>query len=138
MVKLVTRYSSTRYAIMVRDILGVAIYVDDFESARDFYAHTLGLEIASQAGPNACFFRINDNSSAVYLEGEHPHSSVDPHASQLSFMLVVDSAPEAFVRLTEAGVRMVHDEPQQLGEGNFWFRFYDPAGNIVEMVSSSG
>jgi predicted enzyme related to lactoylglutathione lyase len=122
---------------MVKDILGVAIYVDDFETARDFYAHTLGLELATQAGPNACFFRLADNPNAVYLEGGHPRSNATENTSQLSFMLIVESAPEAFVRLTEAGVRMVHDEPQQLGEGNFWFRFYDPAGNIVEMVSSA-
>jgi predicted enzyme related to lactoylglutathione lyase len=122
---------------MIKDILGVAIYVDDFETARDFYAHTLGLELASQSGPNACFFRIADNPNAVYLEGGHPRHSVPADATQLSFMLAVDSAPEQFVRLTEAGVRMVHDTPQELGEGNFWFRFYDPAGNIVEMVSSA-
>lgn len=121
---------------MVKDILGVAIYVDDFQTARDFYAHTLGLEIATPAGDNACFFRIAENPNAVYLEGGHARQDVPVDASQLSFMLQVDSAPEEFVRLTEAGVRMVHDAPQELGDGNFWFRFYDPAGNIVEMVSS--
>jgi predicted enzyme related to lactoylglutathione lyase len=121
---------------MVKDILGVTIYVDDFAAARDFYAHILGMEIASNAGDNACFFRIADNPNAVYLEGGHARHNNSADASGLSFMLVVDSAPEAFVRLVEAGVPMVHDAPQELGEGNYWFRFYDPAGNIVEMVSS--
>src|SRR5947199_3978973 len=115
---------------MVRDILGVTVYVDDFARAYDFYAHTLGLERSSEAGDpstgvDACFFRLADNPQAIYLEGGHERAEQRPEASALSFMLQVDSAPEAFVRLTEAGVRMVHDGPQEIGDGNFWFRFYD-------------
>ncbi|MDP4198841.1 MAG: VOC family protein [Bacteroidota bacterium] len=129
---------------MIKDILGVTIYVDDFERVRDFYAHTLGLEQSSDAGlaedgvsPNACFFRIADNSQAVYLEGGHTRRDANPDENGLSFMFVVDSAHATHARLTEAGVRFIHDAPQDLGQGNYWFRFYDPAGNIVEIVSTS-
>ncbi len=129
---------------MIRDILGVAIYVDDFAEAYDFYAHTLGLERSSEAGnaaddgssPNACFFRIADNPQAVYLEGGHTRHEQDADSNGLSFMLMVDSAHAAHARLTEAGVKFIHDAPQDLGGGNYWFRFYDPAGNILEIVSS--
>lgn len=122
---------------MIRDILGVTIYVDDFDSAYDFYAHTLGLERSQESGPNACFFRMAENPTAVYLEGGHTAREQSPDANGLSFMLMVDSAPEAFDSLKAAGVRMVDAAPQEMGEGNYWFRFYDPAGNIVEMVSSA-
>ena len=45
---------------------------------------------------------------------------------------------QAYDELKDAGVTFVHDKPQDLGGGNFWFRFYDPAGNILEIVSSGG
>ena len=123
---------------MVKDILGVTIYVDDFASAYDFYAHLLGLERSMEAGENACFFRLNGNEQAIYLEGGHAAREQTADSNALSFMMVVDYAPDAFDRLKEAGVRMVHDAPQDLGDGNYWFRFYDPSGNILEMVSSEG
>jgi len=124
--------------MIVRDIMSVCIYVDDYAKAYDFYAHVLGLEKSQDAGANACFFLLNDNPTAIYLEGGYSRKEQNPGANGLSFMLKVDSAYRTYEALKQAGVRCVHDKPQDLGGGNYWFRFYDPAGNIVEIVSSGG
>lgn len=121
----------------IRDIMSVCIYVDDFQRAYDFYAHTLGLERSQEMGENGCFFRLNDNDVAIYLEGGHTQKTRGVDDASLSFMLTVNSAMQAYDELKDAGVTFVHDKPQDLGGGNFWFRFYDPAGNILEIVSSA-
>ncbi len=122
---------------MIKDVMSVCIYVDDFSKAFDFYAHVLGLEKSQDAGENACFFRLNDNPMAIYLEGGHEKKTQDPKATGLAFMMVVEDAKGAYQSLKEEAVHFVHDAPQDMGEGNYWFRFYDPAGNILEIVSAA-
>jgi predicted enzyme related to lactoylglutathione lyase len=122
--------------IAIKDIMSVCIYVDDFKIAYDFYSHVLGLEKSQDAGEDACFFLLNDNPMAIYLEGGYNRSDPSDRSAGVSFMMTVDSALDTYDELKEFGVRFVHEKPQMLGEGNYWFRFYDPAGNILEVVSS--
>ena len=122
--------------IIGRDVMSVCIYVDEFKVAVDFYSHILGLEKSEDCGEDSCFFRLSDNPQAIYLEGGHVRVDHGAGATGVSFMLMVDSAPEAYEELREMGVTFVHDKPQDMGSGNYWFRFYDPAGNIIEIVST--
>ena len=117
--------------------MSVCIYVDDFKVAVDFYSHVLGLEKSEDCGDNACFFLLSENPQAIYLEGGCRRVEHSPDSTGISFMLVVDDAVEAYEELKEMGVTFIHDKPQEMGEGNYWFRFYDPAGNILEIVSSA-
>lgn len=116
--------------------MSVCVYVDDFREAVDFYCHSLGLEKSKDVSDSACFLRLNDNSNAIYLEGGHVRVDHGAGATGVSFMLLVDSAIDAHHELREQGIRFVHDSPQDMGGGSHWFRLYDPAGNIIEIVSS--
>src|SRR2546421_92969 len=122
---------------MIKDILGVCIYVDDFQRAYDFYTGVLGIEKSRDGFENSCFLRIADNPNAIYLEGGHERITLTPDSNTLSFMLMVKSAHEMYDLLKENDVRFIQDEPEEIGSGNYWFRFYDPAGNIVEIVSEA-
>jgi hypothetical protein len=31
-------------------------------------------------------------------------------------------------------VKIAQNEPMDMGQGDFWFQFYDPSGNILEVL----
>ena len=60
----------------------------------------------------------------------------DKDTMRPAFVFSVVSASELYERLKQAGVRFVHDEPMHMGGDNYWFQFYDPAGNIIEALGA--
>jgi predicted enzyme related to lactoylglutathione lyase len=116
-------------------IKSVMVYVDDYHRAYEFYSSVLGLVRSVEASDHACFFHIGDNKYGLYLEGGCTHASVDERSTRTSFTLEVNSAADLHAKLREAGVRLVHEAPQEMGHGYWWFQFRDPAGNIIEAIS---
>jgi len=116
-------------------VKSVMVYVDDFRRAFEFYSNVLGLVKSSDMGEEACFFHVAGNRYGLYLEGGHTHSAVEENAARTSFTLEVKSASDFHGKLREAGVKLLHDAPQDMGRGYLWFQFRDPAGNILEAIS---
>lgn len=119
------------------EILGVSIatcYVDDFERAYDFYANVLGLVKQFDMGADACYFRFSDSHTGLYLQGGNTPTATTADSVRASFILAVPSAHDLYAKLAAAGVPCVHDAPQDMGGGAYWFQFYDPAGNILEAL----
>ncbi len=110
-----------------------SVYVDDFEPAYEFYEKVLGLEKAYDMGTAACFFKLPDDTG-LYLQGKNQRASYAPDTMRAAFVFSVDSAGATHERLKAAGVRFIHAEPQHMGGDNYWFQFYDPAGNILEAL----
>jgi predicted enzyme related to lactoylglutathione lyase len=113
-------------------IVLACVYVDDFSAALSFYRDTLGLEKQDDMGPQACLFRVGENSS-LYLEGGNAPTGADVKKTRLSFVLGVPSASAMYEKLQTAGVRLVHPAPMHMGGASYWFQFYDPAGNVLEI-----
>lgn len=111
----------------------VAAYVDDFDAAVAFYCDLLELEKSVDMGRASCFLKINEDVG-LYLEGGNAPSSTTPKTARASFGLTAKSVAATFRKLSDAGVRFVHDGPQEVGGGQAWFQCYDPAGNIIEIV----
>ena len=111
----------------------VAVYVDDFETNFVFYNKVLGLEKNYEMGVNACFFNIGQNFT-LYLEGGNRRIELDKKTMRTSFVLQVESASALFEKLKKAGINLIQDAPLEMGKGEFWFQFYDPAGNILEIL----
>ena len=118
---------------MISGVQFVAVYVDDFEENFNFYHKILGLEKAYDMGGNSCFFHIGKNFS-LYLEGGNTRIELDKKTMRSSFVLQVESASAMYEKLKKAQVKMIQDSPLEMGEGEFWFQFYDPAGNILEIL----
>lgn len=117
----------------IKDLAFVSAYVDDFETNFRFYNEVLGLEKEWDMGDQACFFKLGENSG-LYLQGGNEKVDFKYNTQRPSFVLKVESASEAYERLKTAGCRFLHKEPQQMGPEDWWFMFYDPAGNILEIL----
>jgi catechol 2,3-dioxygenase-like lactoylglutathione lyase family enzyme len=125
--------ATTADAAKITGIAFVSVYVDDFESARHFYTDVLGLEKQYEMTADSCFFRLGEELG-LYLEGKNHGYDIRRDSIRSSFTLAVPSAQAMYRKLKSAGVRMVHDAPMDMGQGDFWFQFYDPAGNILEVL----
>ena len=111
----------------------VSVSVDDYKQCLDFYTNVLELEKRFDMGKESCFFGVGEECG-LYLEGGHRIGQTDPLTSRATFTLAVPSAFALFGRLVEAGTEMIDEKPQKVGEGNYWFRFFDPSGNILEAL----
>jgi predicted enzyme related to lactoylglutathione lyase len=117
----------------VKGLAFASVYVDDFEKAYRFYAEVLGLEKEYDMGSAACFFKLPDNTG-LYLQGKNKTASYSEDTARAAFVFSVASAAATYERLKGAGVRFIHAEPRHMGGDNYWFQFYDPAGNILEAL----
>jgi predicted enzyme related to lactoylglutathione lyase len=59
------------------------------------------------------------------------HSEQD---TRVNFMISVESASQLFSGLKADGIKLIHTEPMDMGENQFWFQFVDPSGNIMEIL----
>lgn len=117
----------------ITGIAFVSVYVDDFQAAYAFYADLLGLEKQYDMGSNSCFFKLGTDWG-LYLEGGNNAQEVTPKSVRGTFTLSVPSAGALFTKLSEAGVSIIQQKPMDMGQGDFWFQFRDPSGNIIEAL----
>jgi predicted enzyme related to lactoylglutathione lyase len=117
----------------VKGLAFASVYVDDFEKAYRFYVDVLGLEKEYDMGSAACFFKLPDNTG-LYLQGKNKPASYADDTMRAAFVFSVESAAATYERLKAAGVRFIHPEPRHMGGEQYWFQFYDPAGNILEAL----
>jgi predicted enzyme related to lactoylglutathione lyase len=117
----------------VKGLAFASVYVEDFEKAYQFYANVLGLEKQYEMGSAACFFKLPDNTG-LYLQGKNKPASYAEDTMRAAFVFSVESAAATYDRLKVAGVRFIQAEPMDMGGDNYWFQFYDPAGNILEVL----
>ncbi len=117
----------------VKGLAFASVYVDDFEKAYRFYAEVMGLEKEYDMGSAACFFKLPDNTG-LYLQGKNKSASYSEDTMRAAFVFSVESAGATHERLKAAGVKFIHTEPKHMGGDNYWFQFYDPAGNILEVL----
>lgn len=111
----------------------VAVYVDDYQVAFKFYHEVLGLEKSFDMGDQACFFKLG-RDWGLYLEGGNKRVEFDTKTVRPAFILAVESAGAMYEKLKAAGVKLVQDAPVDMGQNDFWFQFFDPTGNILEIL----
>ena len=111
----------------------LAVYVTDMARARQFYTDVLGFQVRADVHPGLCFLKSRDGGIDIYLEAGMKPSAVDSRTARLSFFLETEAtAAETYARLKAAGVRLLQDAPEDVGDGNSCFQFLDPDGNILE------
>jgi predicted enzyme related to lactoylglutathione lyase len=117
----------------VKGLAFASVYVDDFDRVFEFYEKVLGLEKQFDMGSAACFFKLPDNTG-LYLQWKNKAASYSEDTMRSAFVFAVESAASTYERLKAAGVRFIQTEPRHMGGDNYWFQFYDPAGNILEAL----
>lgn len=117
--------------------MSIVIYVDNFQTALDYYTCVLGLKLYGAPGENTCFLYLGDDPNGIYLEGRYAKQVTEEKSTRLSFMLNVHSVMELYEKLKSESVPLVHKSPKKIGENSYWFQFYDPAGNMLEAVGGA-
>ncbi len=119
---------------MFKNIRALAVYVTDLKRAKQFYTGILGFELSVDLGPNLCFLKSKAGNINVYMEGGKQPTPMDNQTCRLSFFLQAErSASETYASLKAAGVTLLQDAPERVGEETACFQFEDPDGNIIEV-----
>jgi catechol 2,3-dioxygenase-like lactoylglutathione lyase family enzyme len=118
---------------MFKKVRTLAVYVTDMTRARQFYTEVLGFRVRADVHPGLCFLESQNGSIDIYLEAGMKPAVVDNGMARLSFFLETDStAADTFARLKAAGVTLLQQAPEEVGDGIFCFQFLDPDGNVLE------
>jgi catechol 2,3-dioxygenase-like lactoylglutathione lyase family enzyme len=119
---------------MFTDVSCLAVYVTDYERAKSFYTEVLGFDVRVEPGPELCFLVSKSGEVNIYLEGGYEPSAVNERTARLSFFLEAEeSVFETYEDLKAAGLELLQDAPEQVGDDRYVFRFADPDGNIIEV-----
>ncbi len=119
---------------MFTDVSCLAVYVTDYERSKRFYTDVLGFDVRVELGPNLCFLVSKSGNVHVYLEGGYETSLAGERTARLSFFLDTEkSVFETYDTLKAAGVKLLDDAPEQVGDDRYVFRFADPDGNIMKV-----
>lgn len=123
---------------MFKGVNTLAVYVSDMERAKAFYAGVLGFEVRAEPAPDLCFLVSGSGELHIYLEAGHRVSRLDEDVCRLSLFLQTEgSVFEVYNRLEGAGVELLDDAPEEVGENTYTFRFRDPDGNILEATGGA-
>ena len=119
---------------MFERIGALAIYVTDLKKAKNFYSEILGFEISADLNPNLSFLRSKSGHINIYMEGDKKQALTNNQTCRLSFFLQAEkSASETYACLKAAGVKLLQDAPEPVGDETACFQFEDPDGNIIEV-----
>jgi len=111
----------------------LAVYVTDMARSRKFYTEVLGFKVRAEVHPGLCFLASPNGKIDIYLEAVMKPATMDSGTARLSFFLETEAtAAETFAQLKAAGVRLLQDAPEEVGDGIFCFQFLDPDGNVLE------
>ena len=114
-----------------------ACYVDDWDAGREFYEQVLGLAVGFEAMPGqVLFYAFGEDPFGIMLckVAGAASGKVGVGTAHAAFVLSVASAGALHAKLTAAGVEIPQDAPIEMGEGDHWFQFFDPAGNLLEVL----
>lgn len=104
------------------------VYTDDLESTSNFYAKSLGLELAVDEG-TARIFKTSETALVGVCEA-FGDRVISPEGSMLT--IVTDEVDAWYARMIEAGAD-VEGEPHVLPQFNIYACFVrDPAGYRIE------
>ena len=122
---------------MFTRVSALAIYVTDLDRAKDFYTGVLGFELSAQVASDLCFLKPESGQIDIYMRAGHQPRDAGSNGCRLSFFLVAERpAAETYAALKSAGVKMLQEAPEFVGDGTFCFKFEDPDGNILEVAAS--
>lgn len=118
----------------VFDIAFGSIYCSDYEKNLKLYTEALGLEKSFDIEENSCFLKFANGSDALYVNGNAGKRNFKENIARSSIIFGTHSVFKTFDNINKTGVQMIHSEPQDIGDGDYWFMFKDFSGNIIEIL----
>jgi uncharacterized protein YndB with AHSA1/START domain/predicted enzyme related to lactoylglutathione lyase len=108
------------------------VYVDKIEPALAFYTKYLGFVKESVMEDGSCLGKAGPVT--LWIGPNFQKSKVNEDSVRTSIMYHIDSIFPLFQSLKSEGVKTIQDTPIEMKNGQFWFQFIDPAGNILEAL----
>ncbi|MGA9532594.1 MAG: VOC family protein [Anaerolineales bacterium] len=123
---------------MIQSATILEIGVTDIAAARSFYCDLLGLTVETEDYlPNVLVLQFErPGPSLVLYQVETPAAIDYPRQAQSLFMFEVEDLDSTIRTLAEAGVELLHDEPQTIAPGRY-VAIRDPFGNVHELIERS-
>lgn len=120
-------------------VVETCLYVDDVETAADWYERVLGLEPFAVDPPRHVFLVAGDDDLVLLFDPNETETADEgdkapPHGARgpQHVAFAVEDLPAWRDRLAEVGVEIMHEA--SWGEGDSVY-LEDPSGNILELVS---
>jgi catechol-2,3-dioxygenase len=110
----------------------VSLWAEDPASAAHFYRDVIGLDML-HVGQHAPHFQLGE--TMLVIQKGKPQPVIDPVPERFPVLaLAVESLEEKLEKLRRHGI----DLPWGIegDAGARWVMFYDPGGNLVELVES--
>ena len=126
-------------------ILETALYVDDLDTAEEFYRTVLGFELHARVDGRHVFFRCGNGMLLLFDPSETKapprdmNLPVPPHGARgqghVCFRAGAEEIERWKTRLQDAGVAIEADFNWPNGARSIYFR--DPSGNSIEFAEPS-
>lgn len=111
----------------------VALLTPNFAAMEKFYVETLGCAVTRRWDDVSIIF-IDIGSTTIELIGrDNASAGVDPAGGWAHLALHVENVDEAFQEVVDKGVK-IRSEPRNFQNVRTAF-FYDPDGNVLELVT---
>ena len=122
----------------IRTVRVVSLWAEDVVATTAFYRDVIGIDMYTGPGHNTdpskiSHLRFTDRSLLVILKGK----PFDVNAEKIVFpvlAIVVDDYDAVVARLEKLDIELRHSPADSPGK---WVMFYDPAGNLIELVAPS-
>jgi catechol 2,3-dioxygenase-like lactoylglutathione lyase family enzyme len=121
------------------EILESCLYVDNLDTAKQFYASVLGLELFEHHEKRHLFWRCGQRMLLLFLANECnvPDANLPRHGAHgpghIAFAVPDDDIPQWKKHLQRCGVAIEQTVNWPQGGRSLYFR--DPAGNSLEVAS---
>lgn len=108
------------------------VYVDELQPALDFYTRHFGFEAKRTMKDGSVWGKSGEIS--LWIGGGYEKQPQREKSTRSSIMYSVPSSGALFAQLKADNVATIQSEPMHMGDGEYWFQFFDPAGNILEVL----
>lgn len=122
----------------ILSIVETAIYVEDLDSAENFYQRILSLKVIAKKEGRHVFFQVGEsnvllafNPKTTSIEEHTPHGAIGP--GHFALGIEMQSLSDWREHLVASGVEIEAEVEWPPGGKSIYFR--DPAGNSVELVT---
>ncbi len=122
----------------VLNVIETAVYVNNLDQAKEFYANILGLELMGEQAERHLFFRVGESVLLVFNPASTQKGSYLPAhgatgASHFALGISITALEEWRLHLQEHEIEIEREVEWPLGGRSFYFR--DPGGNLVELLT---
>lgn len=117
------------------------LYVQDLESAQNFYHVLLGLPVISYVAGKHLFLKVGGSVLLLFNpEDSKQKASPPPHfgggKQHFAFEIPGEEYAKAKAEIEEKGIQIIDEVTWKSGKKSFYFN--DPEGNVLEILPENG